>query len=280
MNTISPLDLKNAAQQLPPSPRIFGKLGKLLKDPEIGLSDITELVNADSSLTAQVLRLSNSPMFSTGVSVDTIDEAINRIGFRELFKLVGIAAAGQVFAEHNRTYDLSGAELWENSLACGIGMEVLAGHTGMDEQEAYTIGLLRNIGKMVIDRCVQADGDALSYGRQSNLPLIQWEENNFGITNPTVAGYILDSWNFTKEVSPTIQYQYEPEKSPRNLPLIYLLNLANGLAERIGKGLYGEGDYWGDWEARLPRTGLSMEELDQASDEIAGRLAKIVSSVG
>lgn len=280
MNTISPIDLKSAAQQLPPSPRIFGKLGRLLKDPETDLNDITNLVNADSALTAQVLRLSNSAMYSGGMSVDTLEEAINRIGFRELFKLVGVAAAGQMFAERNRTYDISGAELWENSLACGLGMEILARKTGLDDQEAYTIGLLRNMGKMVIDHCVKDDDRFPVYSNDSNLPLIQWEENNFGITNPTVAGFILISWNFTQEVSHTIRYQYEPEKAPRKLPLINLLNLANGLAERIGKGFRGESSYWANWEENLPRTGLSACEFDEASEEIQAALEKVVSAVG
>ncbi|MDQ8205326.1 HDOD domain-containing protein [Pelagicoccus sp. SDUM812003] len=276
MNTISPIDLKNAAKQLPPSPRIFGKLGRLLKDPETDLNDITNLVNADSSLTAQVLRLSNSAMYSMGMSVDTLEEAINRIGFRELYKLVGIAASSQIFSEHNATYNISGAALWENSLACSIGMELLARKTGMDEQEAYTIGLLRNMGKMVINHCVQDDERFPRYEASNTQPLIDWEESNFGITNPSVAGFILVSWNFTEESSQTIQYQYTPEAAPRKLPLIALLNLSNCLAERIGRGIRGESVYWANWQEQLPRTGLSTEELDETETELVQTLEKVV----
>ncbi|EDY83063.1 HDOD domain family [Verrucomicrobiia bacterium DG1235] len=277
MNTISPADLKNAAQQLPPSPRIFGKLSKLLRDSGTDLSDITELVNADSALTASVLRLSNSAMYSIGMSVDTLDEAINRIGFRELFKLVGYAASKQIFAQDNSTYNITGSELWENSLACGLGMEILARKTGLDDQEAYTIGLLRNMGKMVLDFCAKDDSRFPTYSKESNLPLIDWEEANFGVTNPTVAGFILTSWNFPEETSSTIQFQYQPELSPRKLPLIHLLNLANGVAERIGKGLHGESNYWENWEEHLPRTGLSAEEFEESVEEIENALSKVVS---
>lgn len=278
MNTISPIELKKAATQLPPSPRIFGKLGKMLKNPNTDLDTITELVNADSSLTAQVLRLSNSAMYSLGSAVDTLDEAINRIGFRELFRLVGVAASSQLFGDKNRLYNISGAALWENSLACGIAMEMLARKTGMDEQEAYTIGLLRNMGKMVIDFCVKDDPTYPSYNTASQLPLIQWEENNFGITNPNVAGFILVSWNFTEETCHTIQYQYLPDSAPRKLPLIHLLNLANGLAERIGKGVHGESTYWENWQEHLPRTGLSADEFEQTAEDISSALDKVVNA--
>lgn len=277
MNTISPLDLKDAAANLPPSPRVFGKLGTLLKDANTEIEDITKLVNTDSSLTAKVLKLSNSAMFSSGCSIDNLDDAVNRIGFRELFKLVGMAATSQVFSDKNRTYNLEDAEIWENSLACGIAMEALARKVGMDEQEAYTIGLLRNIGKMVIDFCAKDDPSSPVYNKASNLPLVDWESNNFGITNPTVAEYILDSWNFADETTATIRYQYNPEDTQRTLPMINMLNLANGLAERIGKGLCGESTYWEHPETQLPRTGLSAEELDEATEETALALEKIVS---
>lgn len=277
MNTISPAELKEAAKLLPSSPRIFGKLSKLLRDASTDLSDITELVNADSALTASVLRLSNSAMYSIGMSVDTLDEAINRVGFRELFKLVGFAASKQLFAEHNRVYNISGTQLWENSLACGIAMEVLARKVGLDDQEAYTIGLLRNMGKMVLDFCVKDDPQYPTYNTESNLPLIDWEQNNFGITNPNVAGFILISWNFPEETSQTIQYQYAPDEAQRSLPLIHLLNLANGVAERIGKGLNGESDYWQKWEEHLPRTGLSADEFNDSIEEIKSSLARVIS---
>lgn len=278
MNTISPAELKAAASQLPPSPRIFGKLSIMLRSHETDLSDITELVNADSALTAGVLRLSNSALFSVGLSIDTLDEAINRIGFRELFKLVGVAASKQLFDENNSTYDLTGSELWENSLACGIAMEVLARKTGFDDQEAYTIGLLRNMGKLVIDYCAKDDPAYPRYSRISHLPLIDWEENNFGLTNPTVAGFILSSWNFPEETALTIQYQYTPKDATRNLPMIHLLNLANGIAQRIGKGIHGEASYWADWESHLPKTGLNNKEFADSVVEIETTLDRVVSA--
>ncbi len=278
MNSISPKELEAAAQKLPTSPRIFGKLSELMRDPNTELADITELVNADSALTASVLRLSNSAMFSMGMSVDTLDVAIDRIGFRELFRLVGIAAAAEVFTEDSRCYDVSASQLWENSLCCGIAMETLARKTGMDEQEAYTLGLLRNMGKMIIDHCAREKDDSPIYNKTSALPLLDWEANNFGITNATVSGFILETWNFSKETTHTIQYQYEPDKAPQSRPLINLLNLANGLASRIGRGLAGEDLYWSDWEKRLPRTGLSAEEFESVEEEIETEFKRVLSA--
>lgn len=279
MNTISPAALKEAAKQLPTSPQIFGKLGKALKDPDTDLDQIANLVHADSSLTTQVLRLSNSAVYSGGSSVDTLDEAINRIGFRELFKLVGMAAASQVFSERNSTYNIDGSLLWENSLACGLAMERLARKAGLDDQEAYTIGLLRSMGKMVIDSCIKSDPDYPAYPANSSMPLIEWEEANFGITNPIVAGFLLGSWNFPVETSNTIQYQYRPEKAPTPDAMVYLLNLSNYLANQLGKPLPGESSYWKLTDDRLSATRVTADDIDEVAEQVDQTLAQVISSV-
>lgn len=279
MNTISIQDLKKAAQKLPPSPRIFGKLGRLLNDPDTGMVEITSLVNADSSLTAQVIRLSNTAAYCGASPVDTLDEAINRIGFRELYKLVGMAASSQVFSRRNKTYNLDGSLMWENSLAAGLVMEFLAKRVGLDDQEAYTLGLLRNMGKMVIDACAGTNPAYPFYPLNSEPPLIEWEDNNFGINNPTVAGFILYDWNFPDETGATVQYQYEPEKADSDTPLPYLLNLSDCVAEMMGKNLRGEGEYFRLTEERMVKTGVTQKDLEDARDTITETLDAIISSV-
>ena len=76
---VTPDDLKVAGSELPPSPQVFGKRGKLLRDPNTGLNDILELVNTDASLTSRVLKLSNSGALAQGTAIDNLDDAINRI---------------------------------------------------------------------------------------------------------------------------------------------------------------------------------------------------------
>lgn len=279
MNTISPIDLKKAAAKLPSSPQIFSKLSQLMKDPDAGLSDITDLVNTDSALTIQVLKLSNSPAYVSGIPIDTLDEAINRIGFSELFKLVGMAAAAQVFAAKNKSYNIEGSDLWENSLACGLAMEQLAVKARIDPQEAYTIGLLRSMGKMVIDACVADDPEYEKFNDRITLSLTDWEENNFGLTASTVAGFILISWNFPDTVSNTISYQYAPEDDPRGDQKAYLLNLACSIAHVVGKDMPGEVSYWNPTDSRLKRAGITLDDYEDAKAAVEESLKGIVNTI-
>lgn len=250
-----------------------------MKDLNTSLDDITDLVNTDSSLTVQILRLSNSAMYASGISIDTLDEAINRVGFSELFKLVGMASTAQVFSERNELYDLDGALLWENSLACALSMEYLAKITGMDPQEAYTIGLLRSMGKMILDTCVKGDPEVNSYALTNELLLEEWEDANFGITNPTVAGFILISWNFPDVTSQAIQYQYAPEEDSDSIRYSHLLHLSCLIADKMGKGLPCENRYWEATDERLEIFGILPGQIEEAAVNVEEALNSLVSSV-
>ena len=279
MTPISPSELKKAADSLPPSPQVFGKLGKLLRDPTTGLFDITELVNTDSSLTAQVLRRSNSAAFGKGLAIDNLDDAINRIGFREVFKLVGMVAVSDVFASRNATYRVDGARLWENALCCGLAMETFAQKLGLDDQEAYTLGLLRSFGKLVINTCITQRGDSICFPADGETNLMDWEEKRFGTNNAQVAGFLLSTWNFNDDTVSAIQLQYQPDSGESSSQTAIMLNLACSVAESLDKALPGESVYWQPLEDRLQQLGLGYDHLEEAKDYAAESLDKVLASV-
>ncbi len=277
-SVITPDDLKLAAQELPPSPKVFGKLGKLLRNPNTSLTDITDLVHTDASLTTRVLRLSNSAAFAQDQAIDTLDDAINRVGFREVFKLVGLAAASDLFTARNNTYRIDGSTLWENALSCGLAMESLAQKLGHDEQEFYTLGLLRSMGKTVIDICVQKGPESCRYPITSRPAILKWEQETFGITNPAVAGFLLSSWNFAPETVAAIQNQYVSDPLTDKNASALLLNLAGSLAE-LGRPLYGESGYWIHFDEHAEKLGLSNDDIEDTLDVVKTRLEEILATV-
>lgn len=276
---INPDDLRIAANKLPPSPQVFGKLGKLLRDADTSLNDITDLVNTDSSLTTRVLKLSNSAAFAQDMAIDNLDDAINRIGFREVFKLVGMAAASDLFSTRNATYGIEGSLLWENALSCGLAMEFLAQKFGHDEQDFYTLGLLRSMGKMVIDICLTNSSQQYRYPLIDKTPLLEWEENSLGITNPAVAGFLLSSWNFSNETVESIQQQYLAEASSEITTASRFLNFSGSLAEGIGRQLPGESVYWKSIESQREELGFNESDFEEALETIEDRLNGILNSV-
>lgn len=272
---ISKLELKAAAQKLPPSPQIFGKLTRLLKDRDTRTPDIVELVKTDTSLTAKVLKISNSMAFCVGKPVDSLEQAIGRIGFAELFKVVGMAAASNAFARRNATYAIDGWHFWENSVATGLAMEALAKVVEIDEKEAYTLGLLKSMGKTIVDACSKKFMVPPKYDPKCNTPLLLWEEEKLGVANPEAAAIVLEAWNFPSIAVEALRYQYTPDEAPEKNLHAHLLSLSGAIVEHLGKGTPGEKTYWAITQNRLKETGLDIKQVRKACQDVKKRVEEL-----
>jgi HD-like signal output (HDOD) protein len=245
--------LLNVVKTLPASPGILAQLGHLLLDLETDLAGIAEMLKRDASLTARVIRISNSVTYNTGQPYASLEAALARVGFKEVYRLAGFAAVTQLCDARLRCYRLAGAQLRENALLCALVMEALAGPAQLDARMAYTAGLLRSTGKIAIDRMtmeVAPDSGGIA----------EWEKTVVGINNCEACATVLGEWRFPAETVEAIRDHYLIE--PGGSPLAHLLNLAAGAAERGGHGLPGESIYWEITPARL--AAAQMEERNIA----------------
>ena len=233
------------------------------------MEDIVELVNTDTALTAKVLKISNSASYNTGESIDNLEQAIGRIGFSELFKVVGMAAASNAFARRNKTYGINGWLYWENSVTIGLAMEHLALAASEDAKEAYTLGLLKSMGKTIIDTCANKFPTPPVFKEDDKTPLLDWENEMLGITNPEAATVVLESWNFPETAIQALRFQYTPDLAPTGNRFARLLNIAGAIAEHLGKGVPGESSYW-----NVSNDCLADVDLDVADVREAYKVAK------
>src|SRR5206468_5353363 len=118
--------LLHVVKNLPTAPRILAQLGQLLLDPNSDLSDVVELLKHDTGLTARVIRVSNSPVYGGGSRAGSLDEALLRVGFNEVYRLVGLAAVAQMSDDNLRQYGISGIRFRENSLFVAFLVEAMA----------------------------------------------------------------------------------------------------------------------------------------------------------
>jgi hypothetical protein len=142
--------LLHVVKSLPAAPQILARLGQMRLDPVADLNDVTALLRCDASLTARIIRIANTAAYATGEPYASLEQALARIGFGEIYRIAGFAAVSQMSGYSLREYGISGAQLRENSLLVALLMERLAALAGADAQEAYSAGLLRSIGKMAV----------------------------------------------------------------------------------------------------------------------------------
>ncbi len=277
--------IEQHARALPASARVHARLQKLLGDPLAGLGEIVDLVRMDSGLASGVLRVSNSAAVRRGEPLRSVNDAINRVGLREVHRIVGLAVASQFFVSALPLYHLSAQAVLENSLATAAAAAVLARNTGQDERSAHTLGLLRGTGRLVLQRAGSAAHVTAPPPPVPGVAFDEtaWERDTFGHTNADVAAALLAEWRFEPMLCAAVRHHIDPTRAANaDVLLAALLHLACWITSQLGKGLPGEARLWSASPAICQLIGLTPEtvrdvlpdvraELNQLGGLLAGR---------
>lgn len=247
------------ARKLPTAPQIFGRLGMLLSNMDADVDDIVKLASVDAGLTARVIRMSNSVFFRGDTAVSTLEEAIGRVGFREVHKIVGVAMTDQVFQSGLPVYNLTASQMWENSVTTALAMSNLAAVSAEDEGMAYTVGLLRPVGKLILDTLIQIDQPGVACPDTVTLDLPSWERAWAGITSNEVGAMILEEWRMPESMHHSVRGHYKPDDAAGRMGA--MLHLACWISRELGKGFKVEDKQWDLSEDVLQRAGINAETV-------------------
>lgn len=228
--------LISLGSSLSPSMRVLGRLGERLRDPGTTIEEIVLLVRIDPSLTFKILRLANGVMFGARNRCDALEDAVARVGVGEVHRIVGLAASHQAFQGDLANYGFPAGLVWENSSAVAALASTLAKRCGADPRACYTAGLLRNVGRAVLDRV-----PTRSRYRSGPLALDGWERETYGCTAASVSALLLNHWRFPDALVAMVEHHEDPlAAAGAHAPLASLLHLACRLADELGAGLPGE----------------------------------------
>jgi len=264
------------ARSLPAAPQVLAELGEMLQDVNTGLEEIADLLKQDAALAARIIRISNSSALGGGNRIGDVGEAVNRVGFGEVYRLVGLATTSRLTDRALNYYLIEAEPLRQNMLYTALASECLAQSVGLDARHAYTAGLMRPLGMMVLDR-IARDLLPLSeaFNEASAPGYAAWEGNVFSICNTEVTGLILGDWKFPTEIVGAVREHYLEREADLSNKLACVLNLAGSLAARKGLGLVGESIYWEPRERKMEVLGLAEDAVIQAGADASVQFERL-----
>ena len=232
VESVNPPTIATLLQDLPPAPAVMPRLMELLAEPESNTEDVIELIGLDPGLAAAVLRVSRSAYYGTrGQSVESLDEAIVAIGFKETYRLVALYSLSATAREPLHLYGVSAELFWRKSVACALAMEMLCGEMGAPGTTGYTIGLLHAVGEVFVSRLArQASPKGLPLVAFANpLPIPEQETAAAGLTQSEAAAYAMRHWFFPEAIIEPIEYQFNPHEAPVHTQMALRLRLGKWL---------------------------------------------------
>jgi HD-like signal output (HDOD) protein len=256
---------------------VLPKLKRLLTDGNSSIHEIVQLVRLDPGIAARVLQVGNSAYFSHGLRCYTVDEAVQRVGYDQIYELVATAVATQVLVRPLEAYDLEADQLWFSSIAGAIAAECLAERANVDRDIAYTIGLLHRVGMVAINECVVRSMPGIRLA-DAGLPLETCvaERQLLGFHNGEVGAALLRLWEFPAVMSEPLRWQYLPSATAAHSQLATLLALAKWVrSAAMLQDVPAPPD-----PVQMRKLGLSASLLDRVVTTVRHRLGEVSTLLG
>jgi len=252
---------------------------RLTNSPDSNVSQIAEYIKRDISLTAAILRISNSPAFGLYNKVATIDQAIMFLGFKTVRNLAIGLAVLNIFPV-NEKYFLS--RVWQRSILTALAARELCASAGKKE-DAFTIGLLHDIGLLafyVYDKNKAID--ILKKDENTGKMDLDNEKNHIGINHVEAGRLLAERWKLPEEITHLmINHHKEPQSDlfdPSNGNLFRVIYLASMAGDVFYLGNKSE-NIQKFKDGCLKFLGMPADEANQLLKNIHPRLLEVAKSL-
>jgi putative nucleotidyltransferase with HDIG domain len=129
----------------PVLPNIALELTELSRKPNVSYDDVTRVVEKDPMIVASVLKLAQSPMYGGRTPVQSLKDALNRLGISMLRDLVWQVVVGlRLFRVRNYTATMERLQL--HATLTAHAARIVAARAGIAAEHAFLCGLLHDIG--------------------------------------------------------------------------------------------------------------------------------------
>lgn len=215
--------------KLPPLPGSVLKISSLLLDYNCSQKKIADAVGCDPMLASRVLRLANSPIYAFQQKVTSLTNAVGALGNKAIYEMIVIGMIADSFSSEIRN-SVVGRDNWFHSLATAIGARELCGLLklrGVDE--AFTCGLMHDIGKLLIFRADSALFTEI-FNQADGGDLTDAEREILGFDHAQVGALAARRWNLSDSVCNMILYHHNPTSTIDALLMTHVINIADTVA--------------------------------------------------
>lgn len=262
MNHIELDEALRRIHNLPSLAVVVTELLASLKQDDVNINALAQKIAQDQALTANTLHLANSSFYGMARQVTTIQEAIAILGFRTVRSVASTAALIGTFAGGQHT-SFNFAPFWRHALAAAVCARELAPHLKINPEYAYTVGLLHDIGRLVLVTQFQPQYKAvMAYRAKHDCHLLEAEHAVLGLDHAQVGYALTRHWKFPQAMQQALA-EHHGASSLGAPPLSLVVMAADAIAHALD--LSGDAD---DLVAPVPvglwqQLGLDEQTLQQ-----------------
>ncbi|MBI1423682.1 MAG: HDOD domain-containing protein [Gammaproteobacteria bacterium] len=207
----TPLELYNIKpSDLPAPPQAALEMLRACAREDIDNKQLAAFAQTDPVLTAEVLRVVNTPLFGIAQEVSSVRHAISLLGLRALRNIVLCLMVREAVQQHAIPgFDIT--LFWEDTLRRAVAARWLGMRAGLDKDDCFSAGLLQDFGLLILFYLhpevaaefiqLRALDPAQRYTREKSL---------FGNTHDEVMLLLIRQWSLPPSLESAIGLHHQP----------------------------------------------------------------------
>ncbi|BCE02600.1 HDOD domain-containing protein [Marinicellulosiphila megalodicopiae] len=178
---------------LPTLPEVSLRVRDVAEDEDACIADLVKIISTDASLTARIIRVTNSPLLRAPTEVKDLNMAISRLGMNYTANLAIGLAMEQMFQATTDIIDTRLRSIWDNTSQIATISHVIAQKVKSIPIEEITLAaLVHQLGALPILTYAEEHEDLISDG----ITL----DNLINKLHGELGEVILKKWDFSPEL--------------------------------------------------------------------------------
>jgi HD-like signal output (HDOD) protein len=222
---------------LKPFPVAAQKLMELLWDPNYRMSEAQAIMETDPSLAARTLNIANSPLFRGLNPCRSIDQAILRLGARNVRDIAAGIAAMSMFPDDGGV----GKRLRDHCVGVAAVARILADVALPAEASSlFLSGLMHDVGKLLLLQTGEMEypDAAGESGAHDETHLI--ERACLGYDHAVLGGHVMKLWRIPDPTAMLVAWHHQPARAFADGGdpglMVALLRAADQIEHRLARG--------------------------------------------
>ncbi|MBX3364811.1 MAG: HDOD domain-containing protein [Phycisphaeraceae bacterium] len=171
-----------------------------MSSPSCSAEDVARAIKQDHALSLKVMRLANSALYSRGDKVETIGDAVKRIGLSQLRQAIMGMSVVEQFSRSYLDGRVDSGMCWEHAIGVGLIASRIGQARGLNSDATdalFTAGLLHDVGRMILfEQSPQLMRQVVETSDALGLPWEVVESRLLLLNHAEVTDRVLRGWKF------------------------------------------------------------------------------------
>ncbi|HAG39954.1 MULTISPECIES: HDOD domain-containing protein [unclassified Pseudoalteromonas] len=216
--------INNDTLVLPTLPEVAIKVRQAADNPDVNLMQMSDVIGQDPALSARMIKVANSAIMGRVVKVSNLQQAVTRIGLRQIKNIATAMAMEQLFVSNNELIKGYMSKAWQKTLnVAGHSITLMAVYlqnnkrTSLNSDSITLASLVYNIGVLPI--LTEAERHPEVFANPSFLAhAIQKLSGKIG-------GSIMGAWEFPPEFVNVARHWADPTYRPEEIGYVDFIRI-------------------------------------------------------